>query len=86
MSSRRSRSEESSITAISATPTMAMRVNMVPTVSEASFCFFAPTYCPTITVPEMVRPLTIMATRWVIWLPMFTPERICALTTGSGSA
>ena len=76
--------ENSIIIAINTTPTRAISENMVPTVSEASFCFRAPTYCPTITVPDTVRPLTIIATRLVIWLPIFTPDKIWALMAGSG--
>ena len=59
--------------------------NMVPTVSDASPGFFAPIYCPTITVPATVSPLTIMATRLVIWLPMFTPERMAVRVAASAA-
>ena len=56
---------------------------MVPTVSDASLCLFAPTYCPTITVPDTVRPLTIIATRLVIWLPIFTPDKMAVRAASS---
>ena len=84
VSNRRSSGAESAImTAVSTAPTMPSSENIVPTVCEASSCFRAPMYCPTITVPETVRPLTAMATRWVIWLPILTPERMAVRTAAS---
>ena len=58
---------------VSTAAQMSSSVNIVPMVSETSFGLRAAKYCATSTVPPTDRPLTAIATRCVIWLPLFTP-------------
>ena len=48
---------------------------MLPTVSPASRCFFAPMYCPSNTVPPVATPQMKLVTSCMTW-----PELLTAVT------